>query len=562
MSPLLLVLAAAHASPTRLATSLETESQIEVFAQTSASGFVAFLDSAGDLGVLDTRSWSISSVTPSCTAKDVALFDLEVEGVTLYAACTDGSLAIYDVDEYGSLSANENSPYVLDEEEGLIGVVAGEYEVWAASDDEVGVGLHDYTPATETGNVYGPYTTGLSGYSKLVAQGDDLVILHGGDDVTKVGMMTGSGVRNEENLAGRSFVDAASDGDNLLYLMDSGGAVVRFILSPNEYQVVLNESADLETCSSIALQAEGEDAYLALAESTVDELRLYPFDSDNIILSDTPSQTFSAGNIEALFAMKDFLLSGGNGTALDIYAAGPWVDFSGSPSGVYGEGESFSLSFTSDVAGDWGLHLDSMEGTLLAEGTASADTATLADVTVSEDFSEGMNRLYVVVDDGSNSGYDSVLVDVNNPPSVVLLDEESVGFGDGELVLSFEGIVDEDLVRYDIYYSEVAFTAEEYETGGPETSMELEASPGEAVSTQITGLVNGSTYYVGIRAVDDSGKEGAMSEVIAATPEPAVGAAQLAGETGGCTGFSATQRNPVAAASLPFMLLLLLLNLF
>ena len=50
---------------------------------------------------------------------------------------------------------------------------------------------------------------------------------------------------------------------------------------------------------------------------------------------------------------------------------------------------------------------------------------------------------------------------------------------------------------------------------------------------------------------------GPMSTVLSVTPEPAVGAAQLAGEAGGCTGFNSTGRNPVAWTVLPLMLCLL-----
>lgn len=552
---LLLALVTAQATPSRLATSIELDSTVERFAQSSAGDFLAFMTGSGTLNVLDTRSWSLTSVNPSCTTRDLALFQDEDDAVTLYGACSDGSLTIYDVNTDGSLSFHDPSIIVLDETDGLLGLVAGEYELWAASDDDVGVGLHDYTPSTELGNVLGPYTTGLSGFEMLLAQGDDLIILHGGDNLTKVGMTTGAAVQNQENLSGRSFIDAASDGDNLLYLLDSGGAVVRFISSTNEYQVVLNESDDLETCSAIAMQSQDEDAYIALAESTVDQIRLYPLDVSSAVVSDTPEVSFSAGDVNALFATDSVLLAGT--TTLDVYTAGPWVEITSAPPGVVAGGESISLSFVADLAGDWDVYLNDDGGTLLASGELSADTSVEVEVVVTEDFVEGDNRLFVVVDDGANEGHDSIVAEANNPPATVLLDEDSVGFGDGEIVLSFEGVSDEDLVQYDVYYSDASFSGQDYASGGPETVMQIQAEPGEAVSAKISGLVNGTTYYVGVRAVDASGKEGLMSDVISVTPEPAVGAAQLAGEKGGCTGLSSSRRDALPPAAFPLMLCLL-----
>jgi hypothetical protein len=555
MNLFLMALVTAQATPDRLANSMELDSPVDRFAQSAVDDFVAYLDNSGGLNVLDMRSWSLDSVSPSCAAKDIALFKEDDGTVTLYGACSDGSLAIFEVNEDGSLSVHEPGTVVLDETEGLLGVVAGQYELWAASDDTVGVGLHDYTPATETANVYGPYTTGLSGFEMLVVQADDLIIIHGGDNLTKVGMMTGAAVQNQENLSGRSFVDAASDGDNLLYLMDSGGAVVRFISSTNDYQVVLNESDGLETCSAIALQPQNEDAYIAVAESSANEIRLFPLDVSNSIVSDTPVVSFSADNVNALFATESTLFAGT--ATLDIYSAAPWVEITTVPAGVVANGETLSLDFVSDTPGDWEIRLGTESGTLLSSGTLNADTSVTVEFQVTVDFVEGDNRLVVLVDEGSQEGHDSVVVAANNPPDVVLLDETSVGFGDGEIVLNFEGIWDEDLVRYDIYTSEIEFSAEDFSTGGPESVLEIAAEPGASVSVIIPDLVNGTRYYVAVRAVDDSGKEGAMSAVISVIPEPAVGAASLAGDSGGCAGLSTTARDGLPLGVFSLMICLL-----
>ena len=56
-------------------------------------------------------------------------------------------------------------------------------------------------------------------------------------------------------------------------------------------------------------------------------------------------------------------------------------------------------------------------------------------------------------------------------------------------------------------------------------------------------------------AVDDGGKQGALSAVLSIVPEPAVGAAALAGEQGGCTGLNSTGTNRLVMSAVPFMLI-------
>ena len=172
---------------------------------------------------------------------------------------------------------------------------------------------------------------------------------------------------------------------------------------------------------------------------------------------------------------------------------------------------------------------------------------------VDAQYAEGVNRLWLEVQNNSGTGHDSVVVRVDNPPSVVPFTEEHVGFGDSEIVLHFEGIPDEDLAGYQVFFSTEEFT----NTKLPESSIEVDAEPGEWVTVSIPDLVNGQLYFVGIRARDSGGKEGELSKVLSIIPEPAVGASALAGEQGGCTGLSTTATNRLITGALPFMLVAL-----
>ncbi|MEC7385678.1 MAG: hypothetical protein VYB14_05760, partial [Planctomycetota bacterium] len=66
----------AQAVPTRLVATVELDAGVERFSQGQHETMVAFLDSLGGLNVLDTRTWSVDSVTPSCSVKDLALHEI------------------------------------------------------------------------------------------------------------------------------------------------------------------------------------------------------------------------------------------------------------------------------------------------------------------------------------------------------------------------------------------------------------------------------------------------------------------------------------------------------
>ena len=118
---------------------------------------------------------------------------------------------------------------------------------------------------------------------------------------------------------------------------------------------------------------------------------------------------------------------------------------------------------------------------------------------------------------------------------------------------------DEDLASYDVYVMVSEFEPADWaegSVGGPafdgtddlQFPIELtNVSPGDAeVSTTISPVTNEVTYYVAVRAIDDGGQESAMSNVVSVTPQPTIGAAELAGETGGYCG----TRSPWGVAAL------------
>ena len=114
----------------------------------------------------------------------------------------------------------------------------------------------------------------------------------------------------------------------------------------------------------------------------------------------------------------------------------------------------------------------------MASGSIVGGESLALTVEVDAQYSEGANRLWLEVENSDGVGHDSAFISVDNPPSAVNFTEEHVGFGDSEIVLNFEGIEDEDLADYQVFYASEEFGSESL----PDTLVEVSGEPGEWVS--------------------------------------------------------------------------------
>ena len=503
----------------------------------------AWLDSGtGQLTVLDTETWEIQVLATGCTAEGVAGWQDPADGVThFFVGCSDGSLSEVMEDE-ATWTIFADDPIVMGSGP-VLGVVADKETVFAVLDEGDGLDVHTWSPESETVDD-GGFSGSLvrTGFTDVGQTSSSLVVLHGSDDVTKVVKTSGQAASNYESLGGRNFIDVVMDDLGVL-LADSGGGIVRFTLGNNEYQLLLNEGDGLSEISAIAIRTEGEETWLAVAESDAGEIWFYDYSATNYTISDEVSAVVPTGPMDQMVVLGDYLLGGGVDTGLHVFTGLPWVEIEPGSSEVLAEGDVGSLSFSASKAGSWELHLGSTSGDLLAEGEIEADIVETVTFSVDETFAEGANRLFVLVAAATGVGSDALDLVVDNPPGRVELGSDGVGFGDGELLFHFDGIEDADLVAYDVYISTVAFSIEDYlEGGGPAyvgsdeeivSPVSFEATPDAYTEFSVGPLTNGVTYYVGLRAVDAGGLEGEMSEVLQVTPEPATGAAGLASDSGG-----------------------------
>ena len=59
-------------------------------------------------------------------------------------------------------------------------------------------------------------------------------------------------------------------------------------------------------------------------------------------------------------------------------------------------------------------------------------------------------------------------------------------------------------------------------------------------SVELYPLENQVEYFVAVRAIDQAGTQGPMSNVVSALPKPSYGVSELSGETGGFAGCAST----------------------
>lgn len=233
------------------------------------------------------------------------------------------------------------------------------------------------------------------------------------------------------------------------------------------------------------------------------------------------------------------------------------------------EGESFTIRFGAAVGGSWDLRIagdeDPSSGTSLASGKLEADGEVSVSLSSSDLPSEGDNRLFLFLDDGVETGWDSALVTLDTPPdSVGGLD---LGIGDERLYLSWTTSDETDVATYAIYLSEAEFDEDSLPTysltdsDGNTVEFPLEVTAEAASTAQdhtLEGLTNGVVYFVALRATDDGGLVGALSEVVSGAPAATCGAAECSGDPGCSCSTIAAERGTRYGATLLLSLFLLL----
>lgn len=387
-----------------------------------------------------------------------------------------------------------------------------------------------------------PIATLSSSFAGAALQGDYVHFVHDGQRSTNVSIPTRS-VTPASSAISLYGPDDVHYGLTQLWMCDTDNGIVygHNAITATNSTVYTGMGAPEQVAVSITAGAE----WMALGGETLDV-----YGMTNGLLTDATSPDLSLaldgvsiGDI--LVDYQDRGIVGRSDGTFQVLSASPWIDDVVVSPADAEPGDTVELSFSVSEEASWDVYFGGdrfRSGTSLGSGTVGdgGGSATLT-IEVTEDWSEGTNLLYILADNGNQiDGHARASVVVDTPPEPPVLTEANLGFGEGSLVLSFDGIEDEDLAHYLVYVSDTAFEAADHPTGGPEGPdgwdehpLTLESTAGASVSVTLSPLENNVTYHVAVRAVDSGGLESTMSNVISGTPQEVMSALELAGETGG-----------------------------
>jgi len=560
----------ALAAPDRVAEVIAEGSSLTALSASADGAWAAAVDEGNQtVWFVDTRLWIASEIAPcSAAAIDVAFWGEDGDRQA-YVACDDGTLGLVELDDSeGTVAVGKTTIEVA--ELATLAIAASDDAIYVLAEQEDAYPrVHIVDPSSgytdeDVDDNY-PVTLTQSGVEDVHLGTNYLFVAQGGDDVSKVALSTGSAVRAQENLAGRDFIDLYTLSDTMAYVVDASGGLIQFNAGSNDYYILLDDDDGLIEPSTVAVMEDGESYALLLYETDDETVLVYDVGAATGTPGTEADDSFTAEHIAELVVCDDYVIGGGNTGALQVITELPWVTVDTPTGSIVSEGSMLVLSFSSDTAGDYRVLLNGdldSEGEEIASGAIEADETALVELEVDDTYEEGSNRIWVLVDDGSHEGHGATVLEVDNPPGAVLLSEDDVGFGDKQFTLTFAGLDDEDLSVYALYVSLFEFDPDDYETGGPEFEgrddltfpIEIDGTPGEDVIYTVSPLTNDVTYYVAVRAVDDGGLEGTMSDVISVKPRRTASASELADESGGFCGI--THAGGAGAALFAFGLLI------
>ncbi len=535
---LALLVPGASAAPDHVATTWTVASPTE--AVLSDSG-----DSVGLVGtaftLLDLGTWTTTAVAVCSTGgspRGLAAGTLTGTTTTsdaFWVGCGDGTVERVDVtDGVPALSSDVLTA-------GTTAVTATEYDGTSLFVVMQGSGgLADFTAISPAdGTVASGYPTTLAkdSVNDTLIQDGSVYVVHGGDKISRI-TTADAAVFLTTQITGADYTTATGSASGQIFLTDqTGGGIWSFDTGSDGYTLHLSNVGDATT----ALALDETAGWGAISADT--DLVVYPYASGAFGATED-SRLASAGSFSRLLDLPD--PAGGGSVLLGVsdsdslvtlVSDAPWVDITSAPT-TAGTGD-VSLTFTSDIGGDWKLWLGGTlsSATELDSGTiATGDTAT-ATTTVDSTWIEGRNRLWVTVDDGVGIGHDAADVTVDTPPPQMAI---TVGFGESSVNVAIAASDTADLDHYEVYLSNTAFTAADYATGGPaytegtvSAPANLAATPSASGSYTFYPLTNGTTYWAAVRAYDTAGHEGAMSDVVSATPDYTYSASELRGDPGG-----------------------------
>lgn len=325
-------------------------------------------------------------------------------------------------------------------------------------------------------------------------------------------------------------------------------ASIPFSGNPTPTDIVIAEVANPTAAYAYVAGQGGTTGAVTVIDTADDEVLDLGSDTDvegePLTVSSMPQRLAASSRTDGIVSM------GFTSSKLGLLSTNPFVTIGsltieggGSSLGV---GGSFTMVFQCDQSGTYAIRAGgttSADGTLLTDsngntsGTLTADTdvtVTIRQADNASAFVEGENEIWVFATANSLEGRRATLLTVDTPPPNVVID--SAGFGNGSIYVNFDRLTAEDMNHYNIY---VDTDPDAVLTKSEATSAPAQASSGSTQTAEISGLTNGTVYYIAMEGVDDGGntspartstfRNGARAFGV---PEGTVGPAGLLGEKG------------------------------
>ncbi len=508
-----------------------------------------------DAWLLDIEDWSIQRFDPCGEVTGVALVPT-AEGQEIWSACGDGTLRgqLYVDGELSDVVDDEGVAVSIALDESLSGVwyheVQGEGLLYAVSVASTPATLHVMDPHSATFPVD---SAALAGYpvmlswanfvEGIVNQGS-LFIAHRSHEVSRISLGAPNPAIVPSILALAIDVkDIAPSLNGGFYAVDEKGILAEYSPLSNQFALLLN----VDSPKAVTASEDIDDPWILV---TGQEIKIWELSGGAIASPDPIFDIPDAdNNIQDSVARDSYVFGGGEGGNIHITTARPWVypaKITATPESATA-GDVVTVSFQADESGDWVIYRGgdrTGSGARLASGVIGGpDDVVTVDIEVDLSWDEGDNPLYAVVTNSQGlTGHARVPVTVDNPPKPPELSDDDVGFLDGALLLDFDGIADADLEHYDVYVTASPFEPEAFDgDSGPtwdgntalETPIRVDARGGDAVGLRIEPLENYTTYYIAVRATDQGGLVGPLSNVVEGQPRPSFTASDLVNEKGG-----------------------------
>lgn len=539
----LIAASAAAEAPEREAATLETGGGAVIALHATDAGDIVTFATSSVAGVLHVPTWQLHTVEP-CSIADAVPGAVTDSSVLLYVGCADGTIRGYTYEDQ-SLSAAAFSSG--SEWEAEVFTRSLERLVWDANAGLLhAIGIDSDTP--DNAVVVAVDSDGVLGTEALLVRTEVrdvavdvngiLYVAHSRGEMTQLslGTTTAALILDNVNLDLSALTGRPLGG---VWALD-GDLVAEHLASGTGWTYLLT---GLEgDPSTLAVLGEEEESYLALAGEQVE---FYPLSGASLESLEPEATLTTSTTLDALAWASGYAIGGGASGQLAVLTSNPWLDEATIQPDTAGDGTPITVGFTSDKAGSWQVRLGgdwTRDGTLLASGDLTEPGAVEVELVVGDAWAEGANDVWFFVeDDDGRVGHAWGSVAVDNPPGTPVLSEGSVGFEDSALQLSFTALEDADLDFYTVYVSTAPFDAADWPAGGPvfdgadelEAPIVVDAQTTGTVTVRIAPLTNDQTYYIAVRATDEAGVEGPMSEVVTGSPRATFGAADLADETGG-----------------------------